>query len=88
MVRPQADSTKLLITLLLWFFFGGLGIHRFYLGHTATGIVMLAMTVVGFATACILIGYIPLIAVAIWAFIDLILIVTGALAPTDGSRLI
>lgn len=44
-----------LITFLLWFFFGALGIHRFYIGDTGLGIAML------------LLGWLTL---GIWPFID------------------
>jgi len=32
---------SLLTSYLLWLFFGVLGIHRFYLGHTVWGVVYL-----------------------------------------------
>ena len=50
------------IAALLAFFIGTLGIHRFYLGRTGSGIVMLVLS-------CTLIG---LVATVPWAFIDMI----------------
>lgn len=83
------DSGKLAVTLILWFFLGGLGIHRIYLGHIGTGITILILFLVSIPLMCLCyIGLIPLIAVCIWWFVDLILILTGALKPTDGTRLI
>lgn len=58
-----------LVALLLCFFLGGLGIHRFYLGYIWQGVVQL-LTLGG----C-----------GIWALIDLIRIVIGDLQPKDGS---
>lgn len=42
--RFGASSTP---SYLLWFFFGGLGIHRFYLGAIKSGITMLALNICG-----------------------------------------
>lgn len=58
-----------LVALLLCFFLGGLGIHRFYLGYIWQGVVQL-LTLGG----C-----------GIWALIDLIRIIIGDLQPIDGS---
>jgi TM2 domain-containing membrane protein YozV len=41
---PANDRNKI-VAALLAFFFGTLGIHRFYLGRTGTGIIMLVLTV-------------------------------------------
>jgi TM2 domain-containing membrane protein YozV len=60
-----------LVTLLLCIFLGGLGIHRFYVGKTGTGILMI-ITFGGFG---------------IWALIDLIMIATNAFTDRDGLHL-
>lgn len=62
-------DNKWLMSLLLCWFLGVLGVHRFYLGHTATGIVQL----------------ITLGGCGIWSLIDLILIATGNFKDADGN---
>src|ERR1044071_9257952 len=54
-INTAPDSTKMLVTLLLWFFVGSLGTHRLYLGHVNTGIAMLALSVAGYLTLCIVV---------------------------------
>ena len=58
-----------LTTLLLSLFLGSLGIHRFYVGKTGTGILQL-ITVGG----C-----------GIWTLIDIITIVMGNFKDKDGN---
>jgi TM2 domain-containing membrane protein YozV len=55
--------------ILLCFFLGGLGIHRFYLGYTWQGVVQL-LTLGG---------------LGIWALIDFIRIIIGDLKPKNGE---
>lgn len=57
-----------LVAVLLCIFLGCLGVHRFYLGYTAIGIIQL----------------ITLGGCGIWALIDLIRIAVGDLEPKDG----
>ena len=61
-----------LLTLLLCAFLGGFGVHRFYTGHTAIGIVQL-LTFGG----C-----------GIWALIDLIMIATDSYKDSEGRPLV
>ena len=58
------------LAILLW----GWGAHRLYLGRYMSGLVMLAMWGIGWLTAPILIGWLPLALVALWMVIDLFLI--------------
>ena len=60
-----------LTAILLCFFLGGLGIHRFYLGYTITGVIQL-LTFGGFL---------------IWAIIDFIRLITGSLKDSEGNEL-
>ena len=66
---PAAGGKSQLIALLLCIFVGGLGIHRFYLGYTGIGILML----------------LTLGLFGILTLIDLIRIITGDLKPKDGD---
>ena len=59
-----------LVALLLCFFLGSLGIHRFYVGKIGTGILML-----------ITLGFL-----GIWTFIDFIIIIVGAFKDKQGLR--
>jgi TM2 domain-containing membrane protein YozV len=66
---PQKDW---LTTLLLCLFLGGLGVHRFYTGHTVIGIVQL-LTLGG----C-----------GIWSLVDLIMIAIGSYKDASGNALL
>lgn len=67
--KTMSGSKSQIVALILCFFLGGLGIHRFYLGYTWQGVVQL-LTLGG----C-----------GIWALIDFIRIITGDLKPKDGG---
>ncbi|MCR6654223.1 MAG: TM2 domain-containing protein [Opitutus sp.] len=71
-VSNEAKSTG--AAYLLWLFLGGLGGHRFYLGRIGSGLVMLLLAVVGWATIVIGVGAIPLIILGIWVLVDAFLI--------------
>ncbi len=59
--EPRTDRNKY-VAALLAFVLGPLGIHRFYLGRTGSGIAMLVLT-------CTMIG---LLVTGIWAFVDMV----------------
>lgn len=67
--KKQADGKSQLVALLLVIFLGIIGVHRFYLGYTGLGIIML------------LTGGL----FGILTLIDLIRIITGDLGPKDGT---
>ena len=50
MMRYDAGKKSVGIAYLLWFFLGGIGIHRFYLGKWASGLLILGCTVLAFVT--------------------------------------
>lgn len=62
-------NTEWLITLLLCFFFGIIGVHRFYNGKIGTGVLMI-FTLGG---------------LGIWATIDFIMILFGKFTKKDGT---
>lgn len=78
----------MLTALVLWFFLGAFGAHRFYLGDSQGGSVMCFLWILGWLTCLIIIGFIPLIVVSIWWLIDVFLLVSGELKPKDGSKLV
>lgn len=74
---PTSDKSKIAAALLA-FFLGTLGVHNFYLGHTSRGAIQLALTIVGWITAILLVGFFLVIGVSIWAFVEFILILVGS----------
>ena len=68
---PNASPKLLLPAVLLCFWFGVFGVHRFYVGKVGTGILML-FTFGGFG---------------IWALVDLIILVCGAFTDGDGRKI-
>ncbi|GAB3057950.1 NINE protein [Virgibacillus ainsalahensis] len=65
---------SLALAYILWFFLGQIGIHRFYTGRVATGTMQLLLGIFGWATTAIFIGWIPLVFLWFWLFIDIFLI--------------
>lgn len=72
--RLQNEKKSTGVAYLIWFFLGGLGGHRFYLGRTSSGVVMLVLWLVGVATAIIAVGFFLLIPLGIWVVVDAFLI--------------
>ena len=60
-----------LVAAILCFFFGCLGVHRFYVGKIGTGILMI-LTFGG---------------LGIWALIDFIIIIVGSFTDSEGKVL-
>lgn len=66
------------VTALLCFFLGGMGIHRFYVGKIPSGLVMMFLSIFGFVL------YLPLIVVGIWSLVDFIIIICGYFKDGQG----
>jgi len=66
---------SVVVALVLWFFLGGIGAHRMYLGKVGSGIVMALLSIFGWLTLGVLIGFLFLFIVFIWWIIDLIVII-------------
>ena len=80
-----SPKSRLATTLLAWFL-GTFGAHRFYLEKFGTAVTMLLLGIVGWATIWIYgIGAIFLAAVGIWALIDFIMAVAGAMKDREGK---
>jgi TM2 domain-containing membrane protein YozV len=62
---------RILPSFLLCFFFGIIGVHRFYVGKIGTGILQL-VTLGGFG---------------IWATIDFIMIIVGSFTDKEGKKI-
>ncbi len=58
--QPLRESNKKVIAGILAILFGSLGIHKFVLGYQKEGIILLVLTVFGYATMCIVVGFIVL----------------------------
>ena len=65
------SQKKFVPAVLLCFFLGAFGIHRFYLGKVGTGILML----------------VTLGGLGIWTLIDFVRLVVGSLGDKDGLPL-
>jgi TM2 domain-containing membrane protein YozV len=74
MMQYDANKKSVAVAYLLWFFFGMLGVHRFYLGETGTAITILVLTVVSCLLMFVVIGFFTIAIPAIWTLVDLFLI--------------
>ncbi len=85
-VDPYASPKSRLVALLLCFFLGMTGAHRFYVGQSLSACLMLLLFLVSLLLALVFVGYIGLMLDYIWAVIDGILILVGAFRDGDGRR--
>ncbi|MEB2282041.1 TM2 domain-containing protein [Lysinibacillus xylanilyticus] len=70
-MQQQTSEKNYIAMILLCFFLGSLGIHRFYAGKIGTGILMI----------------ITLGGLGIWALIDLIMIIVGKFKDKEGKEI-
>jgi len=66
-MTTEVSDKKFTPAVLLCFFLGSLGVHRFYLGKTGTGVLML------FTLGCL----------GIWTIIDFVRLITGSLKDVN-----
>ncbi|MCS6922694.1 MAG: TM2 domain-containing protein [Elioraea sp.] len=59
---------------LLWFFLGGFGAHRFYLGRSASAVAMLLLFIISIPLLFVFVGWFGLIIFSIWWLVDAFLI--------------
>lgn len=71
MMAFEASKKSTGTTYLLWFFTGGVGGHRFYLGRTGSAVGQLIMSIFGWLTVWFGLGLLLLIPLGIWLIIDL-----------------
>ena len=71
MEDPQVSEKGFVPALLLCFFLGAFGIHRFYVGKVGTGILML-LTLGG---------------IGVWTLIDFVMIAVGKFKDKEGNVL-
>lgn len=67
----EKSSKSFVAAILLCFFLGSLGIHRFYVGKIGTGILQI----------------ITLGGLGIWVLIDFIMIIIGKFTDSEGRKI-
>ena len=71
LLKPNSQpQNQWIVVLLLAFFLGFIGAHRFYVGKNGTGILMI-LTVGG---------------IGLWVLYDLIIIITGNFKTKEGNK--
>lgn len=89
--QPQAPAKSWVVTLLLCFFLGTLGVHNFYLGYTRRGISQVLLSVGGWILNLTLVGIIigapMLLVVGVWVFIEFFMILfrSGSMAKDSAG---
>ena len=66
----EANKKSAGVAYLLWFFTGGVGGHRFYMGRIGSAVTQLILAVLGWTTVWFGLGLMFLIPLGIWLLID------------------
>ncbi len=68
-LQYDAQKKSIVAAYVLWLFFGFLGLHRFYLGHTGSGVAQLLLAFGGFVSGGLLWSVL-----GVWWLVDAFLI--------------
>lgn len=55
-LKTAGGDNKKILAGILGILFGSLGIHKFILGYNKEGVILLAITLIGYATTCLGVG--------------------------------
>ena len=81
----EVSPKSRLAVALLASFLGTLGLHRFYIGKIGSGIAILLLGILGWATTWVFgFGFIFLAIAGVWVFIDFIIALFGAMRDSEG----
>lgn len=67
--RANGEKADTVVTWILWLFLGMWGAHRFYLKRN-NAILMLVLTIIGYLTAILLVGFLILLITWVWWIVD------------------
>lgn len=84
--KPLSDKSAVAAGCLQ-LFVGMFGVGRFYIGSVAIGGIQLALTLFGLMLTIVFVGFFILFGVAVWAFIDAIMMFTGSVSDAHGRKL-
>ena len=85
-MEEEISPKSRLATVLLAWFLGTLGLHRFYIGKIRTGLAILILGILGWATTWIWgLGLIFIAVAGVWVFIDFLMALFGAMKDKHGK---
>ena len=67
-----SEGKNKIVAALLAFFLGMFGVHRFYLGDTKNGTIMLVGSLVSWLLSIVGIGLLGVIVFCVWGFVDFV----------------
>lgn len=86
MMLYDAQKKSVAIAYLFWFFLGMVGAHRFYLGKSGSGAMMLIVFLVSWPLLFAGVGVLGFAIIGLWALVDAFLI--PGIVSTHNSSLI
>ena len=81
---PYSDKSKVLAGVLQLFF---PGVGRLITGHTTIGVIQLVGLFISIPLMCLGVGILTYVGIAVWAFVDAILILVGSVPDSHGRPL-